>query len=123
VFFAFALERISNNGMDMIMKNSLDWLMEGSKQLLAIHSVEPEIQNDNSVPLTVILTVEGINFLVGHDVFLNDIPVEIKSINMNGTLEILVPPGLPRGLYDITLISPDGQSTTLLETFHVENPV
>ncbi len=123
VFFAFALERISNNGMDIIMKNSLDWLMEGSQKLLSIHSVEPEIQNDNSVPLQVTLTVEGINFLVGHDVLLNDINVEIKSINMNGTLEILVPAGLPRGLYDITLISPDGQSTTLPEAFRVENPV
>ena len=123
VFFAFALERISNDGMNIIIKNSLDWLMEGSKKLLSIHSVEPEIQNDNSVPLTVILTVEGINFLVGHDVFLNDIPVEIKSINMNGTLEILVPAGLPKGLYDITLRSPDGQSTILSEAFQVEYPV
>ena len=123
VFFAFALERISNNGMDMVMKNSLDWLMEGSKKLLSIHSVEPEIQNDNSVPLTVILAVEGINFLVGHDVFLNDIPVEIKSINMNGTMEILVPAGLTQGFYNITLRSPDGQSTTLSETFQVGNPV
>jgi subtilisin family serine protease len=64
VFFAFALEQILNDGMNIIIKNSLDWLMEGSKKLLSIHSVEPEIQNDNSVPLTVILTVEGINFLV-----------------------------------------------------------
>jgi hypothetical protein len=123
VFFAFALERISNNGMDMIMKNSLDWLMEGSKQLLSIHSVEPGIQNDNSVPLAVTLTVEGINFLIGHDVLLNDIPVEVKSINMNGTLEILVPAGLTQGFYDITLRSPDGQSTILSEAFKVENPV
>jgi hypothetical protein len=123
VFFAFALEQITNNGMDIIMKNSLDWLMEGSQKILSIHSVEPEIQNDNSVSLAVTLTVEGINFLVGHDVFLNDIPVEIKSIKMNGTLEILVPAGLPQGLYDITLRSPDGQSATLSETFQVENPV
>jgi hypothetical protein len=123
VFFAFALERISNNGMDMVIQNSLDWLMEGSKKLLSIRSVEPEIQNDNSVSLAVTLTVEGINFLVGHDVFLNDIPVEIKSIDMNGSVEILVPAGLPRGLYDITLRSPDGQSTVLPEAFYVENPV
>ncbi len=123
VFFAFALERISNNGMNMIMKNSLDWLAEGSKKLLSIHLVEPEIQNDNSVPLTVMLTLEGINFLVGHDVLLNDIPVEIKSINMNGSMEILVPAGLPQGIYDITLRSPDGQSTILSEAFQVKNPV
>jgi len=123
VFFAFALERISNNGMDIIMKNSLDWLMEGSKKLLSIHSVEPGIQNDNSVPLAVMLTVEGINFLVGHDVLLNDIPVEINSINLNGSVEILVPAGLPQGIYDITLISPDGQSAILSEALQVENPV
>ena len=123
VFFAFALERISNNGMDMIMKNSLDWLMEGSQKLLSIQSVEPGIQNDNSVPLTVMLTVEGINFLVGHDVLLNDIPVEINSINMNGSVEILVPAGLPQGIYDITLRSPDGQSAILSEALQVENPV
>ncbi|MCP4608575.1 MAG: S8 family serine peptidase [Planctomycetes bacterium] len=123
VFFAFALERISNNGMNVIMKNSLDWLVNGSQKLLSIHSVEPGIQNDNSVPLTVMLTVEGINFLVGHDVLLNDIPVEINSINMNGSVEILVPAGLPQGIYDITLKSPDGQSTILSESFQVENPV
>ena len=123
LFFAFALERISNNGMDIIMKNSLDWLMEGSQKLLSIQSVEPEIQNDKTVSLAATLTVEGINFLVGHDVFLNDIPVEIKSINMNGTLEILVPAGLPQGIYDITLQSPDGQSSILSEAFQVENPV
>jgi hypothetical protein len=123
VFFAFALERISNNGMNIIMKNSLDWLMEGSQKLLSIQSVEPGIQNDNSAPLTVMLTVEGINFLVGHDVLLNDIPVEINSINMNGSVEILVPAGLPQGTYDITLKSPDGQSTILSEALQVENPV
>ena len=123
VFFAFALERISNNGMNMIMKNSLDWLVEGPQKLLSIYSVEPVIQNDNSVSLAVTLTVEGINFLVGHDVFLNDIPVEIKSINMDGTLEIIVPADLPHGLYDITLRSPDGQSTILTEAFQVESPV
>ena len=123
VFFSFPLERISNNGIDMIMQNSLNWLMNGSKKLLSIHSVEPEIQKDNSVPLAVTLTVEGINFLVGHDVLLNDIPVEITAINMNGSLEILVPAGLPQGLYDITLRSPDGQSTTLSEAFMVENPI
>lgn len=120
VFFSFPLERVSNNGIDMIMQNSLNWLMNGSKKLLSIHSVEPEIQKDNSVPLAVTLTVEGINFLVGHDVLLNDIPVEITAINMNGSLEILVPAGLPQGLYDITLRSPDGQSTTVSEAFMVE---
>ncbi|MDT8299830.1 MAG: S8 family serine peptidase, partial [Sedimentisphaerales bacterium] len=122
VFFAFALERISR-GMDIIMRNSLDWMMEGSQKLLSIQSVEPGIQNDNSLPLTVLLTVEGINFLVGHDVLLNDIPVEINSINMNGNVEILIPAGLPQGIYDITLRSPDGQSTILSESFQVENPV
>jgi hypothetical protein len=127
VFFSFALERITNNrassnGMDMIVKNSLDWLMEGSRNLLSMKSVEPAIQSDNSAPLTVTLAAEGINFLVGYDVFLNDIPVEITSIDLNGNLEILIPAGVPEGLYDITLQSPEGQSTTLSEAFTIENP-
>jgi hypothetical protein len=128
VFFSFALEQISNsrassNGMDMIVKNSLDWLMEGSRNLLSIKSVEPAIQSDNSAPLAVMLAAEGVNFLVGYSVYLNDIPVEITSIDLNGNLEIIVPAGLPEGLYDITLQSPDGQSTTLSEAFTIENPV
>jgi hypothetical protein len=125
VFFCFALEQISNsrassNAMFMIVKNSLDWLMEGSRNLLSIKSVEPEIQNDNSTPLTVNLVTEGINFLDGYNVFLNDIPVAVTSIDLNGNLEILVPAGLPPGLYDITLTSPDGQSTTISRAFTIE---
>jgi hypothetical protein len=123
VFFAFALERITNNGMNTIIKNSLDWLVEGPQKLLSITSVEPEIQNDNTVPLAVTLAVDGINFLVGHDVLLNDIPVEITAIDMNGSVEILIPEGLPHGLYDITLSSPDGQITIALEAFQVETPI
>jgi hypothetical protein len=30
---------------------------------------------------------------------------------------------LPQGFYDITLMSPDGQSTVLSEAFQVEDPV
>ena len=127
VFFCFALERISNNrvssnGMNMIVKNSLDWLMEGSRNLLSIKSIEPAIQSDNSFPLTVTLVAEGINFLVGYDVFLNDIPVAITSIDLEGNLEIHVPAGLPRGLYDITLKSPDGQNTIIPKAFTIEYP-
>jgi hypothetical protein len=113
---------MSHNGMGMVVKNSLDWLMEGPRNLLSIKSVEPEIQSDNSVPLTVTLAAEGINFLVGHDVLLNDVPVAITSIDLNGRLEILVPAGLPAGLYDIILRSPDGQSATIPEAFTVEYP-
>jgi len=123
VFFSFALERITNNGMNSIIKNSLDWLAEGPKELLSIRSIEPVIQSDNSVPLAVRLTVEGINFLAGHDVFLNDIPVEITSIDMNGDVEILVPAGLSAGLYDMTLRSPDGQSTSIAGAFQVEDSI
>lgn len=122
VFFSFALERISRNGMDIIVRNSLNWLTGGPRNLLSIKSVEPGIQNDGSVPLTVALTVEGINFLVGHDILLNDVPVEITTIDIAGNLEILVPPGLAEGFYDITLRSPDGQSTILPEAFKVYNP-
>jgi len=128
VFFSFALERVlrnprlSRDGMDIIIQNSLNWLMNGSRKLLSIRSVEPEIQIDNSVPVTVTLTVEGINFLVGHDVRLNDTPVEITAIDMTGSVEILVPAGLHRGLYDITLDSPDGQSNVLSEAFRIDDP-
>ena len=126
VFFSFAPERISDgrmshNGMGILVKNSLNWLMDGTRNLLSIKSVEPEIQSDNSVPLTVTLVAEGINFSVGHDVFLNDIPVSITAIDLMGSLEILVPAGLPQGLYEINLRSPDGQSTTLSEAFKIEN--
>jgi len=125
VFFSFALERISNsrmaqNGMGMILKNSLNWLMDGSRNLLFIKSVDPEVQSDNSIPLTAALVAEGINFSVGHDVFLNDIPVTITGIDINGGLEIVIPAGLPQGLYDITLRSPDGQSETMPEAFKIE---
>ena len=123
VYFSFALERILNNGMDIIIQNSLNWLMNGTRKLLSIRSAEPEIQNDNSVPLTVTLTVEGINFLGGHDVLLNDIPMEITAIDLDGSLEFLVPAGLPQGLYDITLRSPDGQSTTVSQAFEIESPI
>jgi hypothetical protein len=122
VFFSFALERISRNGINIIMRNSLNWLTGGPRNLLSIKSVEPGIQNDGSAPLTVALTVEGINFLVGHDILLNDVPVEITTIDIAGNLEILVPPGLAEGFYDITLRSPDGQSTILPEAFKVYNP-
>jgi subtilisin family serine protease len=123
VFFSFPLERISDDGMDTLMRNSLTWLTDGSSTLLSIESVEPAVQNDNSVPLTVTLKARGINFLVGHEVLLGDIPVEITSIDLAGTLKITVPSGLTHGLYDVTLRSPDGQATVLSDAFRVENPV
>jgi hypothetical protein len=128
VFFSFALERVlriprlSRDGIDIIIRNSLDWLMNGSRKLLSIRSVEPEIQIDNSLPVTVTLTVEGINFSSGYDVRFNDTPVEIMAIDMTGNVEILVPAGLPRGLYDITLDSPDGQSNILSNAFTIDDP-
>jgi len=129
VFFPFALERIlyeprtAIDGMNIIIKNSLDWLMNGQRKLLSIHSVEPQIQIDNSAPTTVKLTVEGINFSVGYDVRLNDTPVEITEIDLSGNIEILVPAGLPNGLYDITLDSPDGQSYVLPGTLTIDDPI
>jgi len=128
VFFSFPLERmryasrLSREGMDIIVQNSLDWLMGGSRELLAIQSVEPEMQIDNSTPITVTLTVEGINFPVGHEVRLNDISVEITSVDMAGGVEILIPAGLPAGLYDITLDSADGQSSVLAGAFAIDDP-
>jgi subtilisin family serine protease len=125
VFFSFGLERIdpggrTRDGMDIIVRNSLDWLMGGSSTRLAIRSVEPQIQFDNNATLKVTLTTEGVNFPVGHDVRLNEQSVEITSIDVTGNLEILIPAGLPGGLYDITLTSPDGQIATLSQAFQVE---
>ena len=120
VFLAFPLERVSGNGMDTIMRNSLAWLLGGPRTALALRAVQPEVQHNNSLPLPVTLSVEGINFLVGHDIFLNDIPVKLTAIDMDGTVDIIVPVGLPSGRYDITLQSPDGQSTTLAQAFKVE---
>jgi subtilisin family serine protease len=128
VFFSFPLERVLRNprlardGMDIIIENSLDWLTNGSRKLLSIQSVEPETQIDSSVPVTVTLSVEGINFSVGHDVRLNDTPVEITAIDMAGSVEILVPAGLPEGLYDIALDSPDGQTNVLAGAFTIDDP-
>lgn len=128
VFFSFALERVLNqprqsiDGMNIIIKNSLDWLMDGQRKLLSIQSVEPNIQTDNSVPTTVKLTVEGINFSLGYDARLNDTPVEIAAIDLAGNIEIIIPSGLPNGLYDITLDSPDGQSNVLPEIFTIQDP-
>ncbi len=96
--------------------------MNGSRKLLSIRSVEPKIQIDNSVPVTVRLTVEGINFSVGYEVRFNDTPVEITAIDMAGSIEILVPAGLPQGFYDITLDSPDGQRNVLSEAFTIDDP-
>ncbi len=51
---------------------------------------------------------------------LNDLPVKMTAIDMDGMVDIIVPAGLPQGLYDISVHSPDGQSTTLAQAFQVE---
>jgi minor extracellular serine protease Vpr len=128
VFFSFALERVQNqprqsvDGMTIIIKNSLDWLMNGQRKLLSIQSVEPNIQTDNSVPKTIMLTVEGMNFSLGYDVRLNNTPLEIAAIDLAGSIEVIIPAGLPNGLYDIALDSPDGQSNVLPDIFTIQAP-
>ena len=128
VFFSFPLEqmryasRLSREGMDIIMQDSLEWLMGGSRELLSIQSVEPEIQTNNGSSMTVTLMVEGINFPAGHDVRLNDTSVEITSVDMAGGVSIIVPAGLPAGIYDITLDSADGQSSVLAGAFTIDDP-
>jgi minor extracellular serine protease Vpr len=120
VFLAFPLERVSARGMDTLMQNSLSWLLEGPRTRLTLDTIDPAVQHDSSLDLPVTLSVEGINFLVGHDIFLNDMPVKMTGIDLDGMVDILVPAGLPQGLYDISVHSPDGQRTTLLEAFQVE---
>jgi subtilisin family serine protease len=120
VFLAFPLERASGNGMGNIIKNSLNWLLDGPATGLSLSAIDPDIQYDNSVSLPVTLFVAGLNFSIGHDAFLNDIPVTISAVDLNGTMTIEVPAGLPHGHYDIRLRSPDGQSTTLPQAFRVE---
>jgi hypothetical protein len=65
------------------------------------------------------LQLEGLSFLIGHDVFIGDIPVEVTGIQMPGTVEVNIPSGLPPDQYDITLRSPDGQETVLPAAFTV----
>ena len=120
VFCAFPLERLSAQGMDRILQNSLDWLIDGPKMNLSLLSIEPTVQHDNRMPLPATLLLEGLNFFIGHDVFFDDIPVEITGIQMPGTVEINVPGGLLPRRYDITLRSPDGQETRLSAAFTVE---
>jgi len=120
VFCAFPLERLSVQGMDRVVQNSLDWLIEGPRMNLSLLSIEPSVQPDNRASLPATLQLEGLSFFIGHDVFFNDIPVEITGIQMPGTVEINVPSGLPPERYDITLRSPDGQETRLPAAFTVE---
>lgn len=119
LFYSFPLERISGTGMNSLMKTSLDWLTGGTKKALSILSVDPSVQQDRNEPLTVSLTADGINYLVGYTVYLNDLSIEITSIDRDGRLEFLVPAGLSEGDYDLTVESPDGQSARLAKGFRV----
>jgi hypothetical protein len=120
VFCAFPLERLSSEGMNRVLSNSLDWLAAGESLSLSLLAIEPTVQSDNRLALPASLTVEGLSFFVGHDCFLDDIPVEIVAVEMPGTLKINVPRDLPPKRYSVTLRSPDGQESSLPAAFLVE---
>ncbi|MBN2327174.1 MAG: S8 family serine peptidase [Candidatus Omnitrophica bacterium] len=122
VFFSFPLERISGEGMNLLIKNSLDWMLDDPKQAFSLQSITPAAQNDNSMPSAATLLVDGVNFQVGYTVLLNDQLMQIDSINLDGEIEIEIPAGLTEGIYDITVISPDGQTATLTQGYQVGNP-
>lgn len=122
VFLAFALERLATTERHAIIGNSLSWLMNDPPRTFSIRTIDPPVQLDNSVPITVTLTVDGINFLVGHEAFLNNMPVDITEMDWDGTVKIVIPAELPAGLYNVTLRSPDDQSTTHEQSFEVRNP-
>ncbi|MFH1738058.1 MAG: S8 family serine peptidase, partial [bacterium] len=119
VFLSFPLERLSSTGMNQIMRNSLSWLTAAQEQSLSVVSIYPNQQPDSDIPLNAVLTVSGINFSVGNHVYLNEIPIEIISVDTCGDLETLIPAGLPDGKYDITVSTADGQIASLAEGFQV----
>jgi hypothetical protein len=86
---------------------------------MSIVSIEPTIQQDTTESLNVTALIDGLNFEIGYHLYLDDSPVEIQSISLNGTIEFLVPAGFQNGLYDITVESPDGQTNTLPNAFQI----
>ena len=119
VFLAFPVERMGIDAMNRIITSSLSWL--GSKEPggLSIVSIEPSSQPNANSPLTVTLTVTGVDFPVGNQVSLDEINLPITSRKGCGQLEVVVPAGLPNGLYDVTVRTPDGQVATMPNMFKV----
>ncbi len=118
-FYAFPLERLAGNGMNALVKNTLAWLMNDAKQTLSITSITPETINDHSNRRNVTITTEGINFLLGNNLFLNLLPLDITQIDFDGTISAQIPGDAPAGVYDLTLTTPDGQTATLTEAIKI----
>ncbi len=119
VFLAFPLERLDFEPMARIIENSLDWMNEEEGETLSIVSIEPAAQPDTEKRVTATVVATGLNFSVGNHVSLDHINLPITSTEICGDLEVVIPTGLPDGLYDVTLSTPDGQETTLPDVFKV----
>ncbi|MFH1742297.1 MAG: hypothetical protein ABIH23_25105, partial [bacterium] len=119
VFLSFALERLSTQGMFKIISNTFSWFTAAQPEVLSIQSVEPSFQPDTSQPLTVQIDVTGLNFSVGNHVSLDSINLPVTSITGCHQLQVVVPGGLPDGLYDVTLRTAEGQVVSLPNIFKV----
>jgi hypothetical protein len=119
VFLAFPLERLSVRDMNTVMARVLPWLENAPLRTLSILSIDPPKQEDPSIPTEVRLSVAGLNFTVGNAVFLDEIPLDIASINAGETVHVLIPAGLVDGVYDVTVITADGRSARLENAFQV----
>ena len=78
----------------------------------------PIIQQVSPVKLTEwngeIVTITGANFIEGATVWLNDIEISAVEYVDESTLRITLPENFAIGLYDVKVINPQGQSSSLL---------
>lgn len=65
------------------------------------------------------VVLEGSGFVDSLEVFLNDISIEEITYIHDTEIVISVPPNLPVGDYNITVINPDNSSTTLSNAFTI----
>ncbi|HQL63589.1 MAG TPA: S8 family serine peptidase [bacterium] len=119
IFLAFPMERLSEEGMFLLMKNGLDWLTSYEPVPIAIESIEPKSQLDKTKDLTVFVHVRGLSYETGNLLSLDSYNIPILAYDGSGSMEALVPAGLPDGLYDVVWRTPDGQVTKVPDIFKV----
>jgi len=70
--------------------------------------------------LTATVTITGANFVSPTQIRLGDsFTLTTVTVVDGQSLAVVVPPGLPPGRYDITVINPDGQQATLFDSFEI----